>query len=82
MTNIEKIKSIICSTINSMSEEELFEFLSDYDADEDGYFPNEILFTCKKCRHIYGKCNADVSDSLNYQICQNKFYNFCRAECR
>lgn len=34
MTNLEKMKTAICSAISSMSEETLFEFISEYDDDE------------------------------------------------
>ncbi len=81
MTNLEKIKTTLCNTINSMSEEELFEFISDYDGCEDPYFPIEVLFTCEKCRELYGDCEAHVSGSVNYQTCIDRFNNYCRAEC-
>ena len=82
MTNLEKIKTTLCNSINSMSEEELFEFLSEYDEDDDGHFPDEILFTCHKCRAKYGDCEAHFSDSINYQTCKNRFSNYCRIECK
>lgn len=80
MTNLEKIKTTLCNTINSMSEEELFEFISEYDEDET-YFPSGTLFTCHKCRKLYGDCETHVSDSINYQTCKNRFNHYCRVEC-
>lgn len=81
MTNFEKIKTTLCNTISSMSEEELFEFISDYDEDGETYFPSGSLFTCHKCRELYGDCEAHTSDSINYQTCKNRFHNYCLVEC-
>lgn len=80
MTNLEKIKTILCNTINSMSEEELFEFISDYEDDEK-HFPKDALFSCTQCHKTYGDCENHISDSVNYQTCQNRFSIYCRAEC-
>lgn len=84
MTNLEKIKTTLCNTINSMSEEELFEFLSDYDEIyEHGNklpFPEELLFTCSKCHQMYGDCKIKLHDSDEY-ICLPRFSTYCRTEC-
>ena len=80
MTNIEKIKTTLCSTINAMSEEELFEFISDYE--EDGsYFPKNALFSCDKCHNIYGDCGSHTSNVVNYKTCKNRFIDYCMAKC-
>lgn len=63
-----------------MSEEELFEFLSDYDECEEPPFPKELLFTCSKCHQMYGDCGIKLHDSDDY-ICLHRFNNHCRAEC-
>ena len=81
MTNLEKIKSVLYESINSMSEEVLFEFLSDYEEGSEPYFPSEILFTCLKCRDMYGKCEAHFTGECNYQICQDRFKDYCKGEC-
>ena len=81
MTNFEKIKSTISNSINSMTEDTLFEFISEYDEDEDTYFPIGSLFTCTKCHELYGDCEAHNSDSANYQMCKNRFSNYCKLEC-
>lgn len=80
MTNLEKIKSTICNAINSMPEEVLFEFLSEYEEDEETYFPKGTLFTCKKCHKLYGVCETHASDSVNYQMCKSRFSNYCELE--
>jgi len=84
MTNLERIKTTLCNIINSMSEEELFEFLSDYDEIyEYGKklpFSEELLFTCSKCHQMYGDCEIKTHDSDEY-ICLHRFGMYCRAEC-
>lgn len=81
MTNLDKIKTTLCEAINSMSEEVLFEFLSDYEEGSEPYFPDEILFTCKQCRSMYGDCEVQVSGSVHYETCQNRFKEYCKVEC-
>ena len=82
MTNLEKIKSTLCNSILSMSEETLFEFISEYDEDEETYFPKEILFTCSQCHKIYGNCIAQHNtDSIDYNVCKSRFNNYCKLEC-
>lgn len=79
MTNLENIKNILCETIKSMTTEELFEFLSEYDEDE-AYFPKEALFPCKKCREIYGICDADIVGTVNYKMCVQRFCEYCQKD--
>lgn len=81
MTNLEKMKSAICNAINSMSEETLFEFISEYDDDEETYFPKGTIFTCNICHKLYGNCEANATGSVNYETCKNRFSNYCKLEC-
>ena len=84
MTNLERIKTTLCNTINSMSEEELFELLSGYEERiENGEtisFPKELIFTCSQCHQMYGDCEIKTHDSDEY-ICLHRFGMYCRAEC-
>ena len=76
MTNFEKTKAALCAAINSMTEETLLEFISDYENDSEPYFPSEILFTCQKCRNMYGHCGG----SVEYQVCQSRFHEYCKID--
>lgn len=78
MTNLENIKKTLCETINAMDEETLFEFVSEYD--EGGYFPMAALFPCKKCRTLFGDCEAYKSQQeTDYVTCQNRFKKYCSS---
>ena len=78
MTNLENIKKTLCETINAMDEEALFEFVSEYD--EGGYFPMAALFPCKKCRTLFGDCEAYKSQQeTDYVTCQNRFKKYCSS---
>lgn len=79
MTNLEKIKSTLCDTINSMTTETLFEFTSEYD-DENSYFPKGTIFTCKNCHELYGDCEGYLSGFVNYQTCKNRFSDYCKRD--
>ncbi len=81
MTNLQRIKSTLCSTINSMSEEKLFEFLFEYEENEEIYFPKGTLFACDNCHALYGDCEGHISDSVNYETCKSRFINYCNLEC-
>ena len=80
MTKLERIKTVICNTINNMTEKELFEFISEYE-DDRTYFPKDALFTCKRCHETYGDCEVHLTGSVNYQTCQNRFHVYSSAEC-
>ena len=79
MTNLEKIKIALCNSISAMSEDTLFEFLSEYDEDGTAYFSEDALFTCKQCCELYGKCEAYSSDSINYDSCKSRFHTYCNS---
>lgn len=79
MTNFERIKEILCSTITSMTEDQLFEFISMY-KDEKNFFPEEALFTCEKCHQEYGECEGNSLSTENYQTCKKRFEIYCGAE--
>jgi len=81
MTNLERIKTTICNSIYSMTEDKLFEFISEYEEDEETYFPIGTLFTCSKCHELYGDCEAHYSDSAKYKTCKNRYHNYCKLEC-
>ena len=80
VTNLEKIKIALCNSISAMSEDVLFEFLSEYDEDGTTYFSREALFTCKQCCELYGKCEAYNSDLVNYDICKSRFHTYCNSK--
>lgn len=79
MTNFEKIKNSLCSTINSMTEEQLFEFISDYE-DNNRIFPDGATFSCNKCRKTYGDCGTHTLAPATYKRCQERFYDYCKKE--
>ena len=80
MKNIEKIKSIICNSILSMSEEKLFEFISEYEEDEETYFLKKELFTCSKCHDLYGDCTAHKIGTVDYDVCKDRFSIYCNSD--
>ena len=79
MTNLERLKEILCNAISSMTEDELFEFISVY-RDEKTFFPEEALFTCEKCKQEYGECEANSLGAINHQTCKKRFKTYCAAE--
>jgi len=81
MTNLERIKTTLCNTINSMSEDTLFEFLSEYEDDEETYFPKGTIFKCTNCHELYGDCEVNIDGEVNYQTCKNRFHVYSSAEC-
>ena len=76
MKNIDFIKQTLVNTILNMSEDTLFEFLSDYE-DENSYFPPDILFNCKMCHTKYGDCQVHISGDVDYNTCKERFHKHC-----
>lgn len=79
MTNLEKMKEILCNTINAMSPETLFDFISEYD-EEDSYFSNKHLLTCRKCHALYGDCDGFLSEEADEEQCKSRFLDYCSKQ--
>lgn len=84
MTNIEKIKEIMCGTIRSMSDKDLFDLISEEEEylenrGESLYFPKEVLFTCDDCRSMYGDCESRSEDE-GIKPCLQRFVKYGHTE--
>jgi len=77
MTNLERIKTTLCNIINSMSEEELFEFLSDYDEIYEYVAEPEVEFSEIECRIMLNEKATEAFKDSGSAIswCFNKIDN-------
>lgn len=63
MKNIDIIKENLCAQIKNMPAEKFLDFMDELQECDDGIFDLGMLFSCKKCKKIYGKCKeADTTD--------------------
>ena len=86
MTNIEKIKEIMCDAIRNMSDEELFDLIAEEEEflDNKGeslHFPKEALFTCVDCRNMYGDCERQSEDE-GIGPCLERFVKYGHMEAK
>lgn len=73
MNNFEAMKEEICDFINQLSEEELYDFISDQEGNE---YEFETVLTCQRCKERYGKC----SENDKYEECVSRFQRYCNED--
>ena len=72
MTNFEAMKAKIIETIDTMDEEELYEFVDNTDID----IWMEGVFSCGICEEEYGDC----TNCRGTEECERRYKDWCSKE--